>query len=143
MTRCIRSLTFVLALVACGLALAQIEGQETRSVEIAGTLVEYEYVVPDGFTPSSTYPVLIVLPPGEGGATMANMVLGDWFRDEGRARGWVVVSPLAPRDPVLLLRFPYYLGSETLIPPLLDHLAGELTFEGGQALLAGVSAGGV
>jgi enterochelin esterase-like enzyme len=133
----------LLALVASGLAFAQIEAEETRSLEIAETLVEYEYVVPDGFTPGDAYPVLIVLPPGEGGHSEVNAALDDWFRAEGRARGWVVVVPLAPLNESPRFRVPFFLGSETLIPSLLDHLASEVAFEGGQVHIAGASNAGV
>lgn len=136
----------VLALLACGFAFAQIEGQETRSLEIDDTVVEYRFVVPEGFTPEQSYPALVVFPPWgawAGTESSANRVLDDWFRDGARARGWVVVSPLAPLDPVLRVRVPYHLGSETLIPPLLEHLAGQVSFEGDHVHLAGVYSGGM
>jgi len=130
----------VLALIGCGLACAQVEGLEARSVEIEGTVVEYFYIVPDGFTPGGTYPVLLLLPPGHA-AVMATTEL-DVRWHAASARGWVVASPLAPVDPVLHIEVSAFRGSEALIPPLLDHLADEVTFEGGQAHLAGVASGG-
>ena len=130
----------VLALIGCGFAYAQVEGLEARSVEIEGTVVEYLYIVPDGFTPGGTYPVLLLLPPGHS-AGMATTELDVRWHDAS-ARGWVVASPLAPIDPVLRLEVISFRGSEALIPPLLDHLADEVTFEGGRAHLAGVASSG-
>jgi pimeloyl-ACP methyl ester carboxylesterase len=130
----------VLALIGCGFAYAQVEGLEARSVDIDGTVVEYFCVVPDGFTPGGTYPVLLLFPPGPAAVHAITELDVRWH--DASARGWVVVSPLAPIDPVLRIEVSGFRGSEALIPPLLDHVAEDVTFEGGQAHLAGAASGG-
>jgi predicted peptidase len=118
----------------------RIEGQESRRLDIEGTTLQYSFVFPPDYQPGQTYPLLLALPPGEGASNDVSAILRSYFRDEARSRGWIVVAPLAPGD--RFSRTPFFLGSETLIPPLLDALAEEFTFEGGKAHLAGVSNGG-
>lgn len=126
-----------------GWGLAQIEGQETRSVTIDGTRVQYHFVTPEGFEPGGTYPTLLVLPPAGGSSSDANDVLRAYFRDEARARGWVVIAALAPYDSSTRMSELFYLGGEVVVPGLLDAVAADVAFEGGKVHLAGVSSGGI
>lgn len=107
-----------------------------ESVEIDGVTVDYAVVVPQGFEPGGTYPVLLALPPG--GQDRGMVAWGvDRYWHLASERGWVVVSPAAPGGRL------FYQGSESKIPGLLDHLAKRVTFEGGKVHVAGVSNGGL
>lgn len=137
-------LTFVLATaLVIAFAVAQPEGQETRTVTIDGTNVRYHFVTPDGFTPGETHPVLLVLPPAGGSASDANDALDGFFRSEGRANDWVTIGAIAPYNSTTRMSRLFHLGAEDLIPPLLEMISQDVTFEGGKVHLAGLSNGGV
>lgn len=111
-------------------------GHATREPQFEDVTIEYALVRPDGFGAGTGHPVLLVLPPGSGGPVYVDDYLDAFFRNEARARGWVVASPSSPYDAEIGMRMPYHLGSETLIPAFLDGLAAEVAFEGGHVHLA-------
>ena len=137
-----RWLFVMLAALVFGGTFAQPEGQETRVVEIDGTRVQYHVVTPPGFVPGGVYPVLLVLPPAGGRPSDANEVLDAYFRDEGRDAGWVIIGAIAPYNSTTRLSRLFHLGGEDLIPPLLDIISNDVTFEGGKVHVAGISNGG-
>lgn len=132
-----------IATVFLTVAYAQSGGQETRSVTIDGTRMQYHLVTPAGFAPGDTYPALLVLPPAGGSVGDANDALAGYFRAEAQERGWVVIGAVAPYDSTTRLSTLFHLGGEDLIPPLLDLISEEIAFEGGKVHVAGVSNGGV
>ena len=137
-----RFASVLLAVLLLGVGLAQPEGQETRAVEIDGTRMQYHVVTPPGFVPGDVYPVLLVLPPAGGRPGDANDVLDAYFREAGRAEGWVVIGAIAPYDSTTRLSKHFHLGGEELIPPLLEIVSEDVSFEGGKVHVAGVSNGG-
>jgi dipeptidyl aminopeptidase/acylaminoacyl peptidase len=102
-----------------------------------GTTIEYVLVAPAGFRRGGTSPVLLALPPGEQGQEEVDAVLGAYWEGEALARGWVVVSPLAPGGEL------YFQGAERYLPELLEEVRGLVQPEGGAFHLAGISNGGV
>ena len=61
-----------------------------------GTKLAYTLVLPDGFDPAKTYPVLLALPPGGQDQETTDSVVDRVWKPEAKQRGWVVVSPVAP-----------------------------------------------
>lgn len=102
-----------------------------------GTVLEYGVVLPDGFDASQTYPILLALPPG--GQTQSMVVAGidGFWGQEGKKRGWIVISPIAPNGTL------FFQGSERLIPEFLAQMARQYHAEGGKYHLAGISNGGI
>jgi predicted esterase len=113
-------------------------GHEYRELRTAGGgRLRYALSVPDDFEPSGTYPVLLAFPPGPQTESMVEAGFNRYWGNQASARGWIVVSPVAP-DGQLFFR-----GGETLIPALLDQIASEFQIEGGRFHVAGSSNGGL
>lgn len=101
-----------------------------------GMPLEYGVVLPNGFVEGETYPVLIAFPPGP--QTRGMVVAGNrYWGAEGQARGWVVVSPVAPEGTL------FFQGSEQYLPEFLQRIELIYPPEGGRFHLAGMSNGGI
>ncbi len=107
-------------------------------VELAdGTEMDYVAVLPKSYSPDKTYPVLVALPPGDQSAEITENVAVTLYLREARERGWVVISPIAPRGRL------FFDGAEKRIPQLLFALAERYTPEGDKYHLTGISNGGI
>lgn len=105
---------------------------------VAGQVVEYVTIAPDGFTPGDTAPVLLAFPPGGQGFDITRSLAEGTYSTEALARGWVVISPAAPVDGEL-----WYQDSQRHVPALLDWIETWVAPEGGSVHVAGVSNGGL
>lgn len=103
----------------------------------AGRTLRYALLLPDHFDPTQTYPTLLALPPGGQDETMVEAGLNRYWGRQATARGWVVVSPVAPEGVL------FFQGSEKLIPALLDEIQQRVHIEGGKFHLTGASNGGL
>ena len=112
-------------------------GVSGGQVTVADITVDYVTVVPEGFEPGDEAPVLFAFPPGGQDLDVTRSVVGQTYRDQAVARGWVVISPAAPGGQL------YFQGSETLVGELLDWVDTWVTAEGGKVHLAGISNGGL
>jgi dipeptidyl aminopeptidase/acylaminoacyl peptidase len=139
----------VLLLAACGAAdvlptpypapeLVSEEGMITyyQMTMADGTLLDYGVALPDGFVTGETYPVLLAFPPGPQTKAMVEAGMGYWGMT-GQARGWVVVSPIAPGGTL------FFQGAEQFVPEFLQRIEAIYPPEGGKFHLAGVSNGGI
>ncbi len=100
-----------------------------------GGVVRYALHLPPGHDATRSYPIVISLPPGDGGEAVVRTTLADYWSSSGK-RGWVVAAPLAPDGSAWHLRL-------ALAREFLDHLAGVVRPENGLVHLAGVSQGGI
>ena len=101
-----------------------------------GTPLEYGVVLPNDFVDGETYPVLLAFPPGP--QTRAMVVAGNgYWGAEAQARGWVVVSPVAPGGTL------FFQGSEQYLPEFLQRIEALYPPEGGKFHVGGVSNGGI
>ena len=101
-----------------------------------GTPLEYGVVLPDNYVAGGTHPVLLAFPPGPQTKAMVAAGMGYWGA-EGQARGWVVVSPIAPGGTL------FFQGSEQYLPEFVQRIAAIYPPEGGKLHVAGVSNGGI
>ena len=106
-------------------------------VVIDGTTIEYVTVVPGGFEPGDTAPVMLAFPPGNQDLQLTRSVVEGVYATQAASRGWVVVSPAAPGGQL------YFNGSEMLVPGLIDWIETWVAPEGGGVHLVGVSNGGI
>lgn len=102
-----------------------------------GTELNYAVVLPAGFTPQQSYPILLALPPGPQTKAMVEAGLSGYWEQEGQKRGWIVISPEAPGGQL------FFQGSETNIPEFLDRIAETYRPENGRFHIAGISNGGI
>ena len=111
---------------------------EYRTLELAdGTRLEYALVLPADFDRHRQYPALLGLPPGAQDRAMVEAGLSRYWQDAAAARGWIIVSPVAPEG------IAFHKGSESFIPPLLDAIEKRFHIVGDKLHLAGVSNGGL
>ncbi len=116
---------------------APTSGVAFETVELAdGTELEYALVIPEGFEPDGSFPVLVALPPGGQDRDVTEGTVESIYAAQALERGWVVASPVAPGGEL------FFQGSERYLPELLDRLEAGLVPEDGRFYLAGVSNGG-
>ena len=101
-----------------------------------GRVLRYARVLPKDFQASESYPVLLALPPGGQDQDMVEAGLDRYWGEYAAAKGWVVISPIAPAGEL------FFTGAESLLEPLVDQLQQSYHMEGGLLHLAGVSNGG-
>lgn len=138
--RCGAALIGVALALATPAASAAPVVREVERLDDAGAVVgtyRYTLVLPEGYDPEKTYPVLIALPPGPQNADMVTAGLERYWRAEAEARGWVVASPEAPGAML-------WKEGDVIFPALLDDVAKQVKVEGGSGgfFVAGVSNGG-
>lgn len=112
-------------------------GLATGQVVIDDTPIGYATVVPSGFEPGDTAPVMLAMPPGSQDFRLTQRIVEGVYMTEALARGWVIISPAAPNSTL------YFQGSETLIPGFLEWIETWVVPEGGGPHLVGVSNGGI
>lgn len=93
-------------------------------------------VLPEDYDPAVAHPVLLGLPPGDQSERMVIAGLTRYWGREAAARGWVVVSPVAPEGKSFVRE-----AAES-IPRLVRAIHAEFRAEGGRVHVAGVSNGG-
>jgi len=117
---------------------APIAPLSVERVELAdGSKMDYVAILPKSYSPDTTYPILVALPPGDQSAKLTANVAVSLYLREARERGWIVISPIAPRGRL------FFDGAERRIPLLLFALADRYKPEGDRYHLAGLSNGGV
>ena len=126
-----------LAVLGSALIIAPALAAELRSfVAGDGTNIEYAVVLPDVYEPAQNYPVMLAFPPGPQTQSMVQAGLRYW-EEEGARRGYVVVSPVAPRQGL------FFQGGSRYVPEILAEIADQFNVEGGKVHLTGISNGGI
>lgn len=100
------------------------------------TALHYAVVLPKGYEPGNTYPVLIAMPPGGQTEDAVDTAMFLFWGRQAAERGWVVASPVVP---------PGSWNSRSgtgIAARFLDAVAARFHAEGGKFHLAGCSNGG-
>jgi pimeloyl-ACP methyl ester carboxylesterase len=98
--------------------------------------LEFVLQLPDEPLAGAALPVLLALPPGDQSRTMVEAGMSRDWAAEARARGWAVVSPIAPAGGSFAGQ------NDELLAELLDHVETLVDVEGGRFHVAGPSNGG-
>lgn len=106
-----------------------------ESANIDGTNIEFATLLPIGFDPAETYPLLLALPPGGQTEQMVEAGL-DTFWKRGALYGFIIVSPVKPADSN------YMSDGSLLLPAFVAHLHDKFNIDG-KPHLGGVSNGGI
>jgi poly(3-hydroxybutyrate) depolymerase len=101
-----------------------------------GKVIEYALILPAHFDKNVPYAVLLALPPGDQSKELVEDGLRLYWEPQAKKRGWVVISPAAPKGET------FYSGAETELPALLEEISKSVIFEGGKVHVAGLSNGG-
>ena len=107
-----------------------------RSGTFGGLDLTFWVSYPDGYQPGEWYPTVLVF--GGGPQTLdgaARTIESDW-REEGAARGYVVVAPGTPDGRL------FFQGADQVFPEFLDFLVREFRPANGKLHVAGHSNGG-
>lgn len=123
--------------VTDSIPLAEANSVTFHSTTIDGTTVEYALVLPASFEEGKGYPVLLALPPGPQTRSMVDAGLDGYWTQPAQARGWIVVSPIAPDGQL------FFQGSEAVMPEFLRRVAATYPPENGRFHIAGISNGGL
>ena len=125
------------ALIGSALLLGPVAAAEYRSFAAAdGTRINYAVVLPDGYQPGESYPVMLAFPPGPQTKAMVEAGLRFW-EGEGARRGYVVVSPVAPRQGL------YFQGGAPYIADIFAEISNRYNVAGGKVHVGGISKGGL
>ncbi|MEP1093730.1 MAG: tetratricopeptide repeat protein [Cyclobacteriaceae bacterium] len=61
-----------------------------------GILIKYRLILPDNYDPSKAYPAMLAYPPGDQEEISADWAIEEFWGEEVRAKGWIIVVPVAP-----------------------------------------------
>ena len=101
----------------------------------AGLKVTYKVVLPDGYDPAKTYPLVLVFTGGPQTLQIAtSTVEADW-RKEAERRGYIVVAPASPNGEL------FFEGADRIFPSFLDQMLKD--YKVGKVHVAGHSNGGL
>lgn len=126
----------VMEVLVCLMLTFGIHAADTNQIALAdGTLMA---VLSDGPKPgtNSTWRLCVVLPGGNGNRDSAVYAIG-FIGPELVRRGWTVVTPVSPDGE------PFFGANGRLVPALVDALEKKAGIDGGTALIAGLSNGGI
>jgi poly(3-hydroxybutyrate) depolymerase len=106
-----------------------------KTGSFAGLKVTYKVVLPDGYDPAKTYPLVLVFTGGPQTLQIAtSTVEADW-RKEAERRGYVVVAPASPNGDL------FFEGADRIFPSFLDQMIRD--YKAGKVYVAGHSNGGL
>ena len=132
--------TVVAAVFLCALLAAA----STASAELlektgtfAGLKVTYKVVLPDGFDPARTYPLVLVFTGGPQTLQIATGTIENDWRKEAERRGYIVIAPASPNGEL------FFEGADRIFPAFLDQLLRDYHVKGGVMHVAGHSNGGL
>jgi poly(3-hydroxybutyrate) depolymerase len=127
---------FAVALLAVSVFVPELHATEFHRFVHDGRVIEYALILPANFDKTVSYPVLLALPPGEQSKELVEDGLRLYWEPQARKRGWVVISPAAPKGES------FHSGAEAELPGLLEEISKSVQFEGGKVHVAGLSNGG-
>jgi len=104
---------------------------------VAGTVVHYKVVLPNGYDRTKAYPAILAF--GGGPQTMNTVegVLTRNFRVEAERRGYIVIAPAAPDGQL------FFEGGERIFPEFLKRILADYNIQSGRFHVAGPSNGGI
>ena len=104
---------------------------------VAGLIVRYKVVLPNGYDPARAYPGIIALGGGPQTMNTVDGILSRNFQVEAEKRGYIVVAPAAPEG---LL---FFEGGAHIFPEFLKTILADYKIQDGKFHIAGPSNGGI
>jgi poly(3-hydroxybutyrate) depolymerase len=105
--------------------------------KVAGTVVHYKVVLPNGYDPANTYPGILAFGGGPQTMNTVDSVLTRNFRVEAEKRGYIVVAPAAPEGQL------FFEGGARIFPEFLKMILADYKIQDGKFHIAGPSNGGI
>ena len=123
--------------LVCGFTSQAAAEMVEKSGTFGGLQVTYKVVLPAGYDPARTYPVVLVFTGGPQQLRGAENTLNSDWRQEAERRGYIVISPATPNGDL------FFESADRIFPESLDTIAREYKVEGGKLHVAGHSNGGL
>lgn len=116
----------------------EVDGHRSRhALPLAGGIsLQYDLLLPPDYDPARPSPTVLALPPGAQDEAMVNAGFDLYWAEQAPARGWVVISPVAPGG------VSFFAGSEAHLPALIEAVSRDHAIEHGRVHVAGPSNGG-
>lgn len=130
--------TIAIALLSCA-AHASAEMVE-KTGRFGGMPVTYKVVLPAGYDPARSYPVVLAFTGGAQQLRGAENTLNADWRAEAEKRGYIVISPGSPDGSVF---FQEGEGAVRIFPQFLDMIVNDYKVPLGKLHIAGHSNGGI
>jgi predicted esterase len=108
-----------------------------KSKKVAGTIVRYKVVLPNGYDPAKAYPAILAFGGGPQTMSMVDGVLNRNFRAEAEKRGYIVVAPAAPDDQL------FFEDGARIFPEFLKMILADYKIQDDKFHIAGPSNGGI
>ncbi|MGP0076073.1 MAG: alpha/beta hydrolase-fold protein [Bryobacteraceae bacterium] len=128
-----------LLIVAASFIASQVASAEVldKMKNLAGVIVHYKLVLPNGYDPGKAYPAVLAFP---GGPQTMGIVQGtverNW-RAQAEQRGYIVVVPAAPDGDL------FFEEGARVFPKFITDLLSDFKVDGGKFHIAGMSNGGL
>src|SRR3989454_6586767 len=122
------------------LALTPSANAETvaKAGRFGGITIRYKIVLPNAYDPPRAYPAILAFAGGRQNLDAVNNMLERNWLPEAEARGYIIVSPIAPPN-----HFFFEQGADAIFPEFLDQILRDYKIEGGKLHIAGASNGGL
>lgn len=104
---------------------------------VAGTMVHYKVVLPDGYDAGKAYPAVLVFGGGPQTMNTIDRTLMRNFREQAEKRGYIVIAPAAPDGQL------FFQGGARFVPELLRMVLADYRIQDGKFHVAGPSNGGI
>jgi len=101
----------------------------------AGLRVTYKVVLPNGYEPSKTYPLVLVFTGGPQTLQIATSTVDADWRAEAERRSYIVVAPASPNGEL------FFEGADRIFPAFIDQMLRD--YHVGKVHVAGHSNGGL
>jgi len=108
-----------------------------KSMQIDGSVVDYEVVLPNGYEASKAYPAILAFGPGSQTPQIDHRIMTGTFQDQAQKRGYIVIMPDAPGGQL------FFQGGERIIPAFLRRILADYKIKDGKFRAAGLSNGGI
>lgn len=128
--------TLLVILAAAALPAPASAEMVERTGTFAGLDVDYRVILPDGYDPAATYPVVLHFAGGPQTLDIVERSLAADWQAGAEARGYVVISPATPDGRL------FFQGAEEIMPDFLDMIFATFNVEGGKLHVTGHSNGG-
>jgi poly(3-hydroxybutyrate) depolymerase len=127
----------VILVVLCGLASPASAELVERTGKFGGLQVTYKVVLPTGYEPARSYPVILVFTGGAQQLRGAENTLNTDWREEAERRGYIAISPGTPNGSL------FFEDADRIFPEFLDQILRDYKAQGGKLHVAGHSNGGI
>ena len=128
----------LIALIVLALTYSANAETVAKAGRFGGITIRYKIVLPNAYDPARAYPAILAFAGGRQNLDAVNNMLERNWLPEAEARGYIIVSPIAPPN-----HFFFEQGADAIFPEFLDQILRDYKVKGGKLHIAGASNGGL